>query len=203
MKEYLNFPWKRKCVGSSKRTTRPFWIKNDTNWRCKVIPVQTMKAYMGKRGIVPLILNICTRLMSVRWWKCQSKQNADHNGDIVGDETWVKNNLICIKCWQDGDVMGIRKTANFITCQGHQWLTYRWQINICRVLQQGIIMAKCTVTILKTAVYTLYPNVVPALDTTPHHCIQNDKTLTLYIQNTISIISFWQEENFVRPLAHC
>jgi hypothetical protein len=24
-----------------------------------------------------------------------------------GDEIWVNNNLICIKGWQDGDVMGI------------------------------------------------------------------------------------------------
>jgi hypothetical protein len=68
-------------------------------------------------------------------------------------------------CWQDGDVMGIRKTANFIM-SGTPMIYFQWQINICRVLQQGIIMAKRTVTILKTAVYTLYPNVVPALDTT-------------------------------------
>lgn len=83
MMEYINFPWNRKCVGSTIRTMRPSWRKDDTKWRCKVIPVQTMKAYMGKRGIAPLILNLCSRLRSVRWRKCQSKQNFDHKGDIV------------------------------------------------------------------------------------------------------------------------
>lgn len=189
MKEHINIPWNRKCVGSSKRTMRPLWRKDDTKWRCKVISVQTTKTYLGKRDIAPLIFKLCTRLRSVGWRKCQSKQNVDHEGDIVSDETWVNNNLICIKCWKNDDVMGIRKTANFITCQRHQWLPSQWQINICLVLQQGIIMAKCTVTILKTAVYTLYPNVVHASDIT-HHCNQSDKTLTLYTQNTASVTSF-------------
>ena len=32
-------------------------------------------------------------------------------------------------------------------------------------------------------VYTPCPTVVPALDNTPHHCIQSDKTPTLDITN--------------------
>jgi len=83
MKEYTNFPWNRKCAGSAIRTMRLLWGKDDTKLWCKVIPVQTMKAYIGKRGIAPLILNLCTRLRSVRWRKCQSKENVDHKGDIV------------------------------------------------------------------------------------------------------------------------